>query len=97
LLPASPAARGGLLDRLWPGISLAPSILLFLILTLLPIVNLVVMSVHNISWRQGEITVRGKGSRRDILPLPVDAGEAVAGWLAGAARGRLPARRCSCG
>jgi hypothetical protein len=29
--------------------------------------------------------VRGKGSRQDILPLPVDVGEAVAGWLAGAA------------
>jgi integrase/recombinase XerD len=37
----------------------------------------------DICWRQGEITVRGKGSRRDILPLPADAGEAVAGWLAG--------------
>jgi integrase/recombinase XerD len=41
------------------------------------------LDLGDISWRQGEITVRGKGSRRDILPLPVDAGEAVAGWLAG--------------
>ena len=41
------------------------------------------LDLGDISWRQGEITVRGKGSRRDSLPLPVDAGEAVAGWLAG--------------
>ena len=41
------------------------------------------LDLGDICWRQGEITVRGKGSRRDILPLPVDAGEAVAGWLAG--------------
>jgi site-specific recombinase XerC len=41
------------------------------------------LDLGDISWRQGEITVRGKGSRRDSLPLPADAGEAVAGWLAG--------------
>jgi len=41
------------------------------------------LDLGDICWRQGEITVRGKGSRRDILPLPVDAGEAVASWLAG--------------
>jgi len=41
------------------------------------------LDLGDISWRLGEITVRGKGSRRDSLPLPVDAGEAVAGWLAG--------------
>ncbi len=41
------------------------------------------LDLGDISWRQGEITVRGKGSRRDSLPLPADVGEAVAGWLAG--------------
>jgi integrase/recombinase XerD len=41
------------------------------------------LELGDINWRQGEITVRGKGSRRDILPLPGDVGEAVAGWLAG--------------
>jgi integrase/recombinase XerD len=41
------------------------------------------LDLGDIGWRQGEIVVRGKGSRRDILPLPADAGEAVAGWLAG--------------
>jgi site-specific recombinase XerD len=39
------------------------------------------LELGDISWRQGEITIRGKGSRRDSLPLPADAGEAVAVWL----------------
>lgn len=41
------------------------------------------LELGDINWRQGEIIVRGKGSRRDYLPLPADVGEAVAGWLAG--------------
>jgi integrase/recombinase XerD len=41
------------------------------------------LELGDIDWRQGEITIRGKGSRRDSLPLPADVGEAVAGWLAG--------------
>jgi integrase/recombinase XerD len=40
------------------------------------------LDLGDFSWRRGEITIRGKGSRRDILPLPADVGEAVAGWLA---------------
>ncbi len=40
------------------------------------------LDLSDIRWRRGEIVVRGKGSRHDILPLPADAGEAVAGWLA---------------
>lgn len=49
------------------------------------------LELGDINWRQGEITVRGKGSRRDSLPLPADAGEAVAGWLA---NGRPPDTGC---
>jgi integrase/recombinase XerD len=45
------------------------------------------LDLGDIDWRQGEITVRGKGGRRDNLPIPADVGEAVAGWLAG---GRPP-------
>ena len=41
------------------------------------------LELGDINWRQGQIIVRGKGSRRDSLPLPADAGEAMAGWLAG--------------
>ncbi|MGO9218275.1 MAG: tyrosine-type recombinase/integrase [Streptosporangiaceae bacterium] len=49
------------------------------------------LELGDIAWRQGEITVRGKGSRRDSLPLPADAGEAVAVWLA---EGRPPDAAC---
>jgi integrase/recombinase XerD len=41
------------------------------------------LELGDINWREGEIAVRGKGGRRDSLPLPADVGEAVAGWLAG--------------
>jgi site-specific recombinase XerD len=49
------------------------------------------LELGDISWRRGEITVRGKGSRRDCLPLPADVGEAVAAWLR---RGRPPGTVC---
>jgi integrase/recombinase XerD len=49
------------------------------------------LELGDISWRQGEITIRGKGSRRDSLPLPADAGEAVAVWLR---EGRPPDAAC---
>lgn len=39
------------------------------------------LRLDDIDWRRGEITVAGKGNRRDQLPLPADAGEAVADWL----------------
>ena len=34
------------------------------------------LGLHDIDWRRGEITVRGKGGRRDRLPLPADVGGA---------------------
>jgi site-specific recombinase XerD len=37
--------------------------------------------LDDIDWRAGEIVVRGKGRRQDRLPLPVDVGEAIAGYL----------------
>jgi integrase/recombinase XerD len=39
------------------------------------------LGLDDIDWRRGEITIRGKGNRRDRLPLPADAGEAIAAWL----------------
>jgi integrase/recombinase XerD len=39
------------------------------------------LGLADIDWRAGEITVRGKGGRVDRLPLPVDVGEALAGYL----------------
>ena len=41
------------------------------------------LALDDIDWRAGEITVRGKGSRAERLPLPADAGEAIAGYLRG--------------
>jgi integrase/recombinase XerD len=46
------------------------------------------LRLDDIDWRRGEITIAGKGNRRDQLPLPADAGEAVADWLQ---QGRPPA------
>ncbi len=43
------------------------------------------LQLRDVDWRAGEITVRGKGSRQERLPLPADVGETLAGWLA---RGR---------
>jgi integrase len=48
------------------------------------------LQLQDVDWRSGELLVRGKGGRRERLPLPTDAGDALAGWLA---RGRP---RCEC-
>ena len=47
------------------------------------------MRLDDVDWRRGELLVRGKGSRLDVLPLPVDVGEAVVSYLR-----RRP--RCDC-
>ena len=39
------------------------------------------LRLDDIDWRRGEITIAGKGNRRDRLPLPADAGEVVAAYL----------------
>jgi integrase len=39
------------------------------------------LNLEDIDWEAGEITVRGKGPRRDRLPLPPDVGEALAAYL----------------
>jgi len=48
------------------------------------------LRVDDLDWRAGEITVHGKGNRTDRLPLPVDVGQAIAGYCH---RGR-PHRDC---
>jgi integrase/recombinase XerD len=48
------------------------------------------LTLDDVDWRAGEIVVHGKGSREDRLPLPVDVGEAIAGYLQ---RGRPGSRR----
>ena len=37
--------------------------------------------LDDIRWRSGQIVIRGKGHRHDILPLPPDVGDALAGYL----------------
>lgn len=39
------------------------------------------MSLDDIAWRAGELTVHGKGGRDDRLPLPCDVGAALAVYL----------------
>lgn len=39
------------------------------------------LTLDDIDWRAGEIVVHGKGHRDERLPLPVDVGEAIAGYL----------------
>lgn len=45
------------------------------------------LRLDDIDWGAGEILVRGKAARMDRLPLPVDVGEAIVGYLR---RGRPP-------
>lgn len=39
------------------------------------------LKLDDIDWRAGEIVVRGKARRTDRMPLPVDVGGALAGYL----------------
>jgi integrase/recombinase XerD len=39
------------------------------------------LRLADVGWRSGELTIAGKGGRRDILPLPGDVGEAMADYL----------------
>lgn len=38
------------------------------------------LRLDDIDWRAGEIGIRGKGGQFDVLPLPADAGAAIAAW-----------------
>jgi integrase/recombinase XerD len=37
--------------------------------------------LEDVDWRAGELLIRGKGNRHDVLPLPVDVGEAIVAYL----------------
>jgi integrase/recombinase XerD len=39
------------------------------------------IQLEDVDWRRGEILVRGKRNRHDVLPLPVDVGEAIVAYL----------------
>ena len=39
------------------------------------------LELRDVDWRAGELVVRGKARRQDRLPLPAEAGAALAGYL----------------
>ena len=39
------------------------------------------IQLEDVDWRAGELLIRGKGNRQDVLPVPVDVGEAVVSYL----------------
>jgi site-specific recombinase XerD len=39
------------------------------------------LQLDDLDWRQGEVVVRGKGSRIDRLPLPADVGQVLVDYL----------------
>jgi site-specific recombinase XerD len=41
------------------------------------------LELDDLDWRAGEVLVRGKGSRRERLPLPADVGQALVAYLHG--------------
>ena len=41
------------------------------------------LELDDLDWQAGEISVHGKGNRRERLPLPVDVGEALVAYLHG--------------
>jgi site-specific recombinase XerD len=41
------------------------------------------LTLDDVDWRAGELTIRGNGGRIDQLPLPVEVGEAMTAYLRG--------------
>ena len=50
------------------------------------------LELADIRWRTGEVLIRGKGRRQDLLPLPSEVGAAIACYLR-LDRGSRPTRR----
>jgi site-specific recombinase XerD len=75
-------------ERLLDGCDLASRVGMrdFAVLTLLARLGLRAgevagLRLDDIDWHRGEITVAGKGGKEERLPLPKQAGEALAGYL----------------
>ena len=54
--------------------------------------EVITLQTNDLNWRSGEILIRGKGARRDVLPLPHQTGAAIAHYLR-LDRGVLPTQR----
>jgi integrase/recombinase XerD len=57
------------------------AILMLMVRLGLRAVEITRMELGDLDWRAGELLVRGKGGRRDRMPLPDDVGQAVADYL----------------
>ncbi len=66
------------------------AILLLLVRLGLRASEVATMTLEGVNWRRGEVLVHGKGNRLDVLPLPVDVGEAVASYLCRRGRDQFP-------
>jgi integrase/recombinase XerD len=56
--------------------------------------EVVALTLEDLDWQAGVLTVRGKGGHASPLPLPVEVGEAIAAYVQ---QGRPPAAVCSSG
>jgi integrase/recombinase XerD len=79
-----PAALAKLLDGCDRGATIGArdyAILLLLARLGLRAAEVVAIRLGDIDWRAGELMVRGKADRQELLPLPVDVGEALVAYL----------------
>ena len=49
--------------------------------------EIIAIRLEDINWEAGEILIRGKCAQLVDMPLPVDVGEAMAGWILHGRRG----------
>ena len=43
--------------------------------------EIVALTLDDIDWEHGELTICGKGARQSLFPLPMDVGEALVAYL----------------
>ena len=82
----SPEAVQGLLDSCDRATSMGVrdhAILMLLARLGLRSIEIARLTLDDVHWRQGELTVRGKGGGVNRMPLPSEVGQALAAYLAG--------------
>jgi integrase/recombinase XerD len=57
------------------------AILLLLVRLGLRAAEVAAIRLEDLDWRRGEVLVRGKGNRHDLLPMPIDVGQAIVSYL----------------
>jgi site-specific recombinase XerD len=66
------------------------AILLLLVRLGLRAAEVSAIELEDLDWRRGEILIRGKRNRHDLLPLPVDVGQAIVSYLQRRGRSEWP-------